>query len=61
MTFDELPEFPTAAFLESYGITPEDVRRRCPLAVEYGPAHAPYWSRDDLAPLLTDPQQGEEQ
>jgi hypothetical protein len=52
LTLDNLPDYVTAADLEPYGITPEDVRQLCPLAIEYGHPSAPYWHRDDLAPLL---------
>jgi hypothetical protein len=51
---DGQPEYLTAADLAAHGITPADVRRRCPLAVWYGPASAPYWHRHDLAPLLAE-------
>ena len=61
MNLDDLPEFVPIAFLEGYGITAEDVRRRCPLAVEYGLASAPYWHRDDLAQLLIGPARGNEE
>lgn len=49
---DNLPEWVTADYLAAYGITSEDVRRRCPHATEYGRASAPYWHRNDLAPLF---------
>jgi hypothetical protein len=42
----------TAAELANYGLTPEDVCRRCPQAVEYGPPTAPYWLAEDLTALL---------
>lgn len=54
MTLDHLPELVTLEFLEEHGLTREDVHCRCPLAVEYGPKHDPYWHRDDLAALLTE-------
>jgi hypothetical protein len=56
MTLNGLPEYLTAADLEAYGMTSEDERRRCPGAVEYGPANSPYWHRNDLAPLLVGPE-----
>jgi hypothetical protein len=52
MNLDDLPDYLAADDLEPFGITPEDVRRRCPGAVEYGSANAPYWHREDLAPLF---------
>ena len=61
MTLNKLPEFLAAEDLEVYGITLADVRRRCPGAVELGPPHAPYWHRDDLAPLLMEPVEGDDQ
>jgi hypothetical protein len=58
MTSDRLPDYVTAADLEPYGITVEDVRRLCPWATEYGPPSAPYWYRDDLAPPLDEIERG---
>ncbi len=58
MKLDDLPDYVTTADLEAHGITSEDVRRRCPQATAYGPANAPYWHLDDLAPLL-EPEGGE--
>ena len=52
MTLDDLPEWVTTDFLASRGFTPDDVRRSCPWAVEHGPAHDPYWHRDDVASLM---------
>jgi hypothetical protein len=49
----------TAAELADYGLTPADVRRLCPWAVEYtalGGSHC--WQRDDLAPLLNETDEG---
>jgi hypothetical protein len=51
MTLDDLPDYVTLDMLEEYGITRADVRRRCPHAVEYGPAGVPYYDRDDLTGL----------
>jgi hypothetical protein len=45
------------AKLEEHAITRDDVRRRCPMAVEYGSAPEPYYLRDDLADLF-DPRGG---
>jgi hypothetical protein len=53
MNLDNLPDHLSTEDLESLGITPEDVRRRCPWAVELTALNGlPGWSRDDLAPLL---------
>jgi hypothetical protein len=60
VTLNDWPEYLTAAALEAYGITLEDLRRLCPGAVEYGPASAPYWHRDDLAPLLGTIERGDQ-
>lgn len=45
-------EYLTSADVAAYGISPDGVRRRCPQAVEYGPASAPYWRGEDLLPLF---------
>jgi hypothetical protein len=43
----------TAADLAAYGLTPQDVRRLCPWAVEYTALDGgPCWQAEDLAPLL---------
>jgi hypothetical protein len=43
----------TAADLEDYGLTPHDVRRRCPWAVEHTALDgSPCWLRSDLTVLL---------
>jgi hypothetical protein len=48
-----LPDKLTAADLAGYGLTPDDVRRRCPWAVEYTALDgSPCWRREDLADLL---------
>jgi hypothetical protein len=61
MNLDDLPDYVTVADLELYGITPEDVRRLCPGAVELTALDGlPYWSRDDLAPLLSGGGKGDE-
>jgi len=60
MTTDDRPDLVTLALLLDHGITRADVRCRCPWAVEYGPAHAPYWTAEDLAPLWTEKQGGNE-
>jgi hypothetical protein len=45
----------TAAELADYDLTPQDVRRRCPWAIEYtGLDGSPCWLHADLAPLLAD-------
>ena len=59
MTLDDLPEFPTLDWLETRGFNYADVRRRCPSAVEYGPANAIYFHRDDLAGLF-EPEEGDD-
>lgn len=61
MTFDDLPELLTLAFLEDHGIARADVRRRCPWAVEHGPAHAPYWHREELPAPLIQEERGDDQ
>jgi hypothetical protein len=46
-------KYVTAAELADFGLTPEDVRRRCPWAVEYTALDgSPCWLREDLAILL---------
>lgn len=53
MTLDDLPDYVSSADLEPFGITPDDVRRRCPGAAEgVGLDGSPCWPRDELAPLL---------
>jgi hypothetical protein len=42
----------TADQLAANGLTPEDVRHRYPLAVEYGPPSAPYWQYKDLVEVF---------
>ena len=43
----------TAADLAAYDLTVEDVRRRCPWAVEYTALDGrPCWRREGLTPLL---------
>jgi hypothetical protein len=59
VTLDDLPEYLTLDYLEAHGLTREGVRRRCPHVVEYGPADAPYYHRDDLAELLADRERGD--
>jgi hypothetical protein len=60
MTLDDLPDFVSLDDLvEGYDFNRADVARRCPGAVEYGPADAPYYHRDDLAGLC-DPERGAE-
>ena len=59
MSDTRLPAYLTLADLTAHGISREDIRRRCPLAVEYGPAAAPYWLAEDLAGLL-EPDNGED-
>jgi hypothetical protein len=46
-------DYITASDLADYGLTPADVRRRCPWATEYT-AHdgSACWLVDDLATLL---------
>lgn len=54
MNLADLPEYLTAADLTVYDLTSEDVRHRCPHAVEYtGLDGSPCWCRDDLEPLVT--------
>lgn len=45
-------EIVTLIELTEQGITLAELNRICPLAVEYGPADAPYWKVKDLTPLL---------
>jgi hypothetical protein len=60
MTLDDLPDFvPFIHLEESFGLSRADVSRQCPGAVEYGPAEAPYYHRDDLAGLC-EPEKGDE-
>jgi hypothetical protein len=40
------------SLLREHAITRDEVRRRCPMAVEYGSATEPYYHRDDLADLF---------
>ena len=48
-----IPAYVTAGDLAPYGLTPADVRRRCPWAVEYTALDgSPCWLAEDLAPLL---------
>jgi hypothetical protein len=43
----------TAAELADFGLTPADVRCRCPWATEYAaPDGSPCWLRDELVELL---------
>lgn len=51
-TADDLPDLVTLGYLEGHGLTREDVEEHCPGATVYGPADAPYWHRDEVAPLL---------
>jgi hypothetical protein len=45
--------FVIASDLADIGLTPEDVRRLCPQALEYTSLDdSPCWRRDDLAELL---------
>lgn len=50
----EVPNYVTVAeLLRDYGLTIQDVRRHCPLAVEYTALDGtPCWLRADLAALL---------
>jgi hypothetical protein len=49
----------TAAELADQGLTAEEVRRRCPWAVEYTALDgSPCWLREDLSPLLEDTDEG---
>jgi hypothetical protein len=49
----------TVPDLLAAGLTPEQVRRCCPLAAEYtGADRRPCWLREDLACLLVDAEQG---
>jgi hypothetical protein len=46
------PIITAAELADSYGLLPEDIRRLCPWAVEYGSVLDPYWFREDLVTLL---------
>jgi hypothetical protein len=54
MISDDRPDYVTATELADCGISVEDVRRRCPHAVEYALDDSSFWRREDLAPLLGD-------
>ena len=49
---DRTEDIITFTELADHGITLADVRRRCPLAVEYGSADSPYWLASELDGLL---------
>jgi hypothetical protein len=50
----------TVAELADCGLTPHDVRRRCPWAIEYAALDGtPCWRRDDLAELFRKPREGQ--
>jgi hypothetical protein len=53
MTPDDVSGYVHATDLADYGLTPEDVRRRCPWATEYTALDgAPCWLREDVESLL---------
>ena len=53
MTLDDLADWVCAADLETFDITPEDVRRVCPHASERTALDgSPCWHRSDLGPLF---------
>jgi hypothetical protein len=44
-----------AELADDFGLAPQDVRRRCPWAVEYaGLDGSPTWHRADLEPLFAE-------
>ena len=55
------PSVITAAELADYGLTPADVLRRCPHAVEYVALDgSACWLREDLADLIGMEEEGEQ-
>jgi hypothetical protein len=52
MDDNQVPKIVPLAYLESHGFTRDDVRRRCPMAAEYGSLAEPYYLGEDLADLF---------
>jgi hypothetical protein len=54
-TLKDGAEYVTATELAEYGLTPQDVRSRCPWAIEYTALdQSPCLRREDLTELLTE-------
>jgi hypothetical protein len=55
MSDTRLPDYLAAADLACYGVTPGDVRRQAPWAVEYAALDgSPCWRREDAEQILLD-------
>jgi hypothetical protein len=52
MDSNQLPKIVSLAYLASRGFTRDDVRHRCPMAVEYGSPAEPYYLGEDLAGFI---------